>query len=65
VIQVTSMNDNAPHELEYAGVAGAGVWRVRRTAVTPWPSTARFHVIFSQRQVIDCAGSEVFTDGFE
>ncbi len=65
VIQVTSMNDNAPHELEYAGVAGAGVWRVRRTAVTPWPSTARFHVIFSPRQVIDCAGSEVFTDGFE
>lgn len=65
VVQVTSMNDNAPHELEYFGAAGAGFWRVRRTAVTPWPTNARFHVVFSPRQVTDCAGNEVFGDGFE
>lgn len=64
-ILLTAMADNAPHDLVYAGVPGAGQWRIRRNAVTPWPAAARFHVLFSPRQVVECAGSLLFRDGFE
>jgi hypothetical protein len=64
-IAVMPVFDNAPHGLTYVGIEGAGAWLIQRNAVTPWPNNAFFNVVFSPRQVEECSGPLLFSDGFE
>lgn len=64
VIQATPVfaDANARWDLSYS--AGLGRWVIFRAAPGPWGPNTRFNLLFSPRQVFECAGP-LFRDGFE
>jgi hypothetical protein len=64
VIQATPVfaDANARWDLSYSNALGR--WTIFRAAPGPWGSNTRFNLLFSPRQVFECAGP-LFRDGFE